>query len=131
MSSLCHLTKQKFRNINAFLQNCPRYYDDDIELQTNKYAQKLMKQQVETLASLWECVRQHTNNAKDNRVQQDRSLCCVLWPNETGVHLVSCKHENKGIHKTGPCGQTTSTNDMQEIEPCQQTRLTKYMQEKE
>ncbi len=30
------LLGRKFRDMRAFLQNCPRSYDDDIELQTDK-----------------------------------------------------------------------------------------------
>jgi hypothetical protein len=49
------LQSQKFRDMRAFLQNCPRDYIDNIELQTNKLSQKLMKQQDKTLASLLDC----------------------------------------------------------------------------
>ncbi len=45
------LQGQKFRDMRAFLHNCPRNYDDDIELQTDKLAWKLMKQQVKTVVS--------------------------------------------------------------------------------
>ncbi len=34
------LQGQKFRDMRAFLQNCSRSYDDDIELQTDKLARK-------------------------------------------------------------------------------------------
>ncbi len=46
----------KFRDLREFLQNCLRDIDDDIELQTDNLAQKLIKQQVETVASLQDCV---------------------------------------------------------------------------
>jgi hypothetical protein len=45
------LQGQKFRDMHAFLQNCSRSFDDDIELQTNNLAWKLLKQQVKTVAS--------------------------------------------------------------------------------
>jgi hypothetical protein len=50
------LQGQKFRDMHAFLQNCPRDYDDNIALQTNKLAQKSTRQQVQTVGSLWKCV---------------------------------------------------------------------------
>ncbi len=53
------LQGQKFRDMQAFLQNCPRDYDDDIELNTDKLAWKSMNQQVKTVASSWECVDGH------------------------------------------------------------------------
>jgi hypothetical protein len=50
------LQGQKFRDMQAFLQNCPRDYNDDIKLNTDQLARKSMKQQVKTVASLRECV---------------------------------------------------------------------------
>jgi hypothetical protein len=50
------LQGQKFRELHAFLQTCPRDIDDNIELRTDKLAQKLIEQQVETVASLQDCV---------------------------------------------------------------------------
>ncbi len=40
------LQGQKFRDMRAFLQNCSRSYDDDIELQTDKLARKSLRPQV-------------------------------------------------------------------------------------
>jgi hypothetical protein len=42
------LQGQKFRDMRAFLQNCPRDYHDDVELQTDQLAGRLMNQQVKT-----------------------------------------------------------------------------------
>jgi hypothetical protein len=53
------LQGQKFRDIRAFLQNCPRDYDDDIELNTDQLARKSMNQQVKTVVSSRECVDEH------------------------------------------------------------------------
>ena len=58
------LQGQKFRDMRAFLQNCPRDYDDDIELQTNQLARRSMIQQVKTVASSWECVGELANLAR-------------------------------------------------------------------
>jgi hypothetical protein len=54
------LQGQKFRDMWAFLQNFPRDYDNDIELQVDKSARRLMNQQVKTVASLRECVGEQT-----------------------------------------------------------------------
>jgi hypothetical protein len=53
------LQGQKFRDMRAFLQNCPRDYDDDVEFRL------LMKPQ--DVASSWECVDEHAK-LKTNRV---------------------------------------------------------------
>ena len=53
------LQGQKFRDMRAFLQNCPRDYNDDIKLNIDQLARKSMNQQVKTVASLWECVDGH------------------------------------------------------------------------
>jgi len=55
------LQGQKFRDMRAFLQNCPQDYDDDFELQTDQLARRSMNQQVKTVASLQECVGEQTN----------------------------------------------------------------------
>ena len=55
------LQGQKFRDMQAFLHNCPRDYDDDIELQTDQLARRSMNQQAKTVASSWECVEELTN----------------------------------------------------------------------
>ena len=44
------LQGQTFRDMRAFLQNCQRDYDNDIELQTDQLARRLMNQQVRTVA---------------------------------------------------------------------------------
>jgi hypothetical protein len=53
------LQGQKFRDMRAFLQNCLRDYDDDIELNIDQLARKSMNQQVKTVASSRECVDGH------------------------------------------------------------------------
>ncbi len=55
------LQGQKFRDMRAFLQNCPRDYAADIELQTDQLARRSMNQQVKTVASSRECVGEPTN----------------------------------------------------------------------
>ncbi len=61
------LQGQKFRDMRAFLQNCSRSYDDDIELQTDKLAQKSLKPQVKTVASSWECVGEPTKSTREKK----------------------------------------------------------------
>jgi hypothetical protein len=69
------LQGQKFRDMRAFHQNCPRdYYVDNVELQT-------MNQQAKTVASLRECVGEQTNrevrksHCRDVRKSHCRGVC--------------------------------------------------------
>ena len=76
------LQGQKFRDMRAFLQNCPRDYDDDVELQTDQLARKSMNQQAKTVASSRECVREHAKlktKLKTKQLSQPRatSPTCV------------------------------------------------------
>jgi hypothetical protein len=54
------LQGQKFRDMRAFLKNCPRDYNNDIELQNNPLARQTMNHQVTTNVSLPECVGEHS-----------------------------------------------------------------------
>jgi hypothetical protein len=49
------LQGQLFRNMQVFLQNCSRDYDDDLKRQEDERAHQLTKQQVTTVTSLREC----------------------------------------------------------------------------
>ena len=48
--------------MRAFLQNCPRDYDDDIQLQNNPLARQTMNHQVTTNVSSRECVGEHSHS---------------------------------------------------------------------
>ncbi len=61
----------------AFLQICPRDYDDDVELQTDQMAIRLMNQQVKTVASLRECVGEQTNLQINPPRSRSHSPTCV------------------------------------------------------
>jgi hypothetical protein len=87
------LQGHKFRDMHAFLQNCSRSYDDNIELQTDKLVGKLLKPQVKTVASLRECVGEHIKNMRKKK-GQNKSPCCVLWGDET--QAVSCEKTRQG-----------------------------------
>jgi len=64
------LQGQKFRDMRAFLQNCPRDYDDDAELKLS------MKPQ--DVASSWECVDGHAKmRAKSQAKSRAKSPTCV------------------------------------------------------
>ena len=76
------LQGQKFRDMRAFLQNCSRSYDDDIELQTDKLARKSMKPQVKTVASSRECVGERMKSTREKK-GRNKNPCCVLWGDET------------------------------------------------
>ncbi len=71
------LQGQKFRDMLAFLQNCPRDYDDDIELQTDQLARRSMNQQAKTIASLRECVEELTNLPKKSKDKRVKSHMCL------------------------------------------------------
>ncbi len=44
------------RDMRAFLQNCSRDYDEDLEWQEDEQMHQSTKQQVATVTSSWECV---------------------------------------------------------------------------
>ncbi len=54
------LQGQKFRDMQAFLQNCPRDYNNDIELQNDPLARQTMNHHVKTNVSSQEYVREHS-----------------------------------------------------------------------
>jgi hypothetical protein len=54
------LQGQKFRDMRAFLQNCPRDYDNDIDLQNDPLARQMMNHQVKINVSSRECVGEHS-----------------------------------------------------------------------
>jgi hypothetical protein len=72
------LQGQKFRDMQAFLHNCPRDYDDDIELQTDQLARRSMNQQAKTVASSWECVEELTNLPREKARRRGCRPTCVL-----------------------------------------------------
>jgi hypothetical protein len=71
------LQGQKFMDMRAFLQNCPRDYDDDIELQTDQLARRSMNQQAKAVASLRECVGELTNLSREKVRRRGQSPICV------------------------------------------------------
>ncbi len=72
------LQGQKFRDMRAFLQNFSRDYDNDVELRTDELAWRLMNQQVKTVASPRECVRELTNLTQEKTRKRRQSPTCVL-----------------------------------------------------
>jgi hypothetical protein len=71
------LQGQKFRDMCAFLQNCSRDYNNDVELQTNKLARRTMNQQVKTVASPRECVGELANLTREKMRKRRQSPTCV------------------------------------------------------
>jgi hypothetical protein len=61
------LQGQKFRDMHAFLQNCSRSYDDNIEQQTDELVWKLLKPQVKTVALSWECVGECMKSTREKK----------------------------------------------------------------
>ncbi len=96
--------------MHAFLQNCPRDYDNDTEQNNSMNPQDI--------ASLWECVGECAKNAR-GKGRQNKSPCCVSWAVET--QALSCektrqgptpRHASKSLegiqkqnHMAKPCGQ--------------------------
>jgi hypothetical protein len=66
------LQGQLFRDMQAFLQNCSRDYDDDLEQQEDERAHHMIKQQVTTVTSSRECV--------DEQSQRELSLESKVTP---------------------------------------------------
>jgi hypothetical protein len=86
------LEGQQFRDMQAFLRNCPRDYSNNIELQTDQLAWRLMNQQVKTDASARECVGKLTNLARKRTRRQGQSLTRVSkLVNDKGEGKVSGK----------------------------------------
>ena len=106
------LQGQKFRDMRAFLQNCSRSYDDDIELQTDELARKSMKPQVKTVASSRECVGERTKSTREKKGGNKS----VSWGGETRAvsheKTRAVSHEKTSLegilkrsHVAKPCGQ--------------------------
>jgi hypothetical protein len=98
------LQGQKFRDMRAFLQNCSRSYDDNIELQTDELARKSLKPQVKTVASLRECVGERTKSTREKKGQNKS----VSWGGETRAvshEKTSLEGILKRSHVAKPCGQ--------------------------
>ena len=88
------LQGQLFRDMRAFLQNCSRDYDDDLEQQEDERAHHMIKQQVATVTSSRECVDEQSQRgmnsgalvgalvtpAKNKKVRRrSNSPKCVSW----------------------------------------------------
>ena len=76
------LQGQKFKDMRAFLQNCPQDYDNNVELQTDQLARRSMNQQVKTVASSQECVGEPANLARVHWRRRGQSPTCVSKLNE-------------------------------------------------
>jgi hypothetical protein len=98
------LQGQKFRDMRAFLQNCSRSYDDDIELQTDELARKSMKPQVKTVASSRECVGERAKSTREKKGGNKS----VSWGGETRAvshEKTSLEGILKRSHVAKPRGQ--------------------------
>ncbi len=78
------LQGQKIRDMQAFLQNCQRDYDDDIKLQNNPLARQTMNHQVTTNVSLRECVGEQSHS-KARHISQS----LIETAQNVPVHFVS------------------------------------------
>jgi hypothetical protein len=80
------LQGQLFRDMQAFLQNCSRDYNDDLERQEEEQVHQSTKQQVTIVTSLQECVDGQLQNSRQKskknspeivRPKRDGSPMCV------------------------------------------------------
>jgi hypothetical protein len=90
------LQGQLLRDMRAFLQNCSRDYDDDLERQEDKQAHHMIKQQVTTVTSSRECVDEQSQRKlslgskvslakKENMRRRSNSPKCVSWASPSKV----------------------------------------------
>ncbi len=79
------LQGQKFRDMRAFLQNCPRDYDDDTEQNKSMTPRDV--------ASSRECVGERAKNAR-GKGGRNKSPCCVSWADKT--QALSCEKMRQG-----------------------------------
>ncbi len=81
------LQGQMFRDMQAFLQNCSRDYDDNLELQQDEQAYQSMKEQVANVSSSWECVGKKQLRWADGvkLPERDVSLTCISRFSPYGV----------------------------------------------
>jgi hypothetical protein len=90
------LQGQLFRDMQAFLQNCSRDYDDDLEQQEDERAHHMIKQQVTTVTSSRECVDEQSQRElsleskvtpakRQNMRRRSNSPKCVSWASPSEV----------------------------------------------
>jgi len=93
------LQGQKFRDMSAFLQNCPRDYDDDTEHKL------LMKPQ--DVASLRECVDEHAKlktQLKTKQSSQPRATSPTCMSQVTQVSWVPDESHKRSHNDNNPKG---------------------------
>ena len=87
---------QLFRDMRAFLQNCSRDYNDDLEQKEDKRAHHMIKQQVTTVTSSRECVDEQSQRElslgskvtpakRQNIRQRSNSSKCISWTSPSKV----------------------------------------------
>ena len=87
------LQGQLFRDMRAFLQNCSRDYDDNLERQKDERAQDMIKKQVTTITSSRECVDEQSQRGlnsgalvtplqkgKSETKEQQSKMCILDFP---------------------------------------------------
>jgi len=102
------LQGQLFRDMRAFLQNCSRDYDDDLERQEDERAHHMMKQQVATVTSSWECVDEQSQRRlslgskgtpakKENMRRRSNSPKCVSWVSPSEVRSKNIRNDTQEL----------------------------------
>jgi len=88
------LQGQRFKDMQAIFQNCPRQYDGVVELQTDQLAWRSMNQQVKTVASSRECVGEQTNQEINPPWSRSRSPTYVSKLQVNSKKLMGSKKES-------------------------------------
>jgi len=102
------LQGQLFRDMRAFLQNCSRDYDDDLERQEDERAHHMIKQQVTTVTSSRECVDEQSQSRlslgskvtpakKENMRRRSNSPKCVSWASPSEVSSKKIRNDTQEL----------------------------------
>jgi hypothetical protein len=102
------LQGQKFRDMCAFLQNCSRDYNNNVELQNDKLAWRSVNQQVKTVASPQECVGELANLTRGKIRKRRQSPTCV---SRIGESLEIPGSRQKGTNNDAGSRQKGTNND--------------------
>ena len=104
------LQGQLFRDMRAFLQNCSREYDDDLEWQEDERAHHMMKQQVATVTSSRECVDEQSQRClslgsktpakRQNMRRRSNSPKCVSWASPSEVSSKKIRNDTQELMRS-------------------------------
>ncbi len=98
--------------MRAFLQNCSRDYDDDLEQQEDEQGHHMIKQQVTTVTSSRECVDEQSQRElnlgskitpakRQNVRQRSNSPKCVSWASPSEVSGKKTRNDTQESIRSG------------------------------